>query len=201
MWPGQWWLERRLRQAENRTTSPEVVVRTKLQRQVGGYDARLPHTGDQEMWMRLAANADVGFVHGVDQAYYRVHGQNMRTAFNSLLDLGQKRLAFDMVLDRYRASLSDPQRLSDIVHRKLSWQALWAAARAYDLGTTEQAPVDELVAFAFDCWPEADRFLPARFSCVSASGHVRCLPGAVHRVRPVHRHGWLQRRSWKYRGF
>ena len=34
--------------------------------------------------MRLAANADVGFVHGVDQAYYRVHGQNMRTAFNSL---------------------------------------------------------------------------------------------------------------------
>jgi glycosyltransferase involved in cell wall biosynthesis len=204
VWPGQWWLERRLRQAENCITSPEVVVRTKLQRQVGGYDARLPHTGDQEMWMRLAANADVGFVHGVDQAYYRVHGQNMRTAFNSLRDLGQKRLAFDMVLDRYRASLSDPQRLSDIVHRKLSWQALWAAARAYDLGTTEQTPVDELVAFAFDCWPEADGFPLYR----TLQLRQRIGPRAMPYLQPfivsafVHKaHGWLQRRSWKYRGF
>ena len=29
------------------------------------------------MWMRLAAHADVGYVRGVDQAYYRVHGENM----------------------------------------------------------------------------------------------------------------------------
>ena len=43
VWPGQWWLERRFRQAENPITSPEVVVRTSLQKRVGGYDARLPH--------------------------------------------------------------------------------------------------------------------------------------------------------------
>ena len=48
-------------------------MRTSLQKRVGGYDARLPHAADLELWMRLAANADVGFLRGVDQAYYRLH--------------------------------------------------------------------------------------------------------------------------------
>ena len=68
------------RQAENPITSPEVVMRTSLQKSVGGYDARLPHAADMEMWLRLAANADVGFIRGVDQAYYRLHRENMRKA-------------------------------------------------------------------------------------------------------------------------
>jgi glycosyltransferase involved in cell wall biosynthesis len=204
VWPGQWWLERRLRQAENCITSPEVVVRTSLQKRVGGYDARLPHAGDQEMWMRLAANADVGFLRGVDQAYYRVHGQNMRTSFDALMDLRQKRLAFEVVLDRNNGSLSDAKVLSDLVHRKLSWQALWTAARAYDRGHAEQTPVDELVAFAFDCWPEADAFPVYR----TLQLRKRIGPRAMPYLQPfilsafVHKaHGWLQRRSWKYRGF
>ena len=29
------------------------------------------------MWLRLAANADVGHLRGDDQAYYRRHEQNM----------------------------------------------------------------------------------------------------------------------------
>ena len=204
VWPGQWWLERRLRQAENNITSPEVVVRTSVQKRVGGYDPRLPHAGDLEMWMRLAANADVGFLRGVDQAYYRVHGKNMRTSFQELLDLHQKRLAFDLVLDRYGASLSDPQYLSDVAHRRLSRQALWAAARAYDQGRTDQASVDDLVAFAFDCWPEADRFPAYR----TLQLRKRIGPRAMSYLQPfivsafVHKtYGWLQRRSWKYRGF
>ena len=157
VWPGQWWLERRFREAHGGITSPEVVVRTSLQKRVGGYDARLPHTGDMEMWMRLAANADVGYLRGVDQAYYRAHGQNMTTSFSPLRDLRQRRLAYEAVLDRYSERLPDATHLSDLVHRKLGWEALLAAARAYDRGRTLQTPVDELVAFAFDCWPEARR--------------------------------------------
>ena len=41
-----------------------------------------------------------------------------------------------------------------MVHRKLAWQALWIAARAYDRGRTAEVPVAELEAFARDCWPE-----------------------------------------------
>lgn len=204
VWPGQWWVERRLQQGENCITSPEVVVRTSLQKRAGGYDPQLPHAGDQEMWMRLAAHADVGFLRGVDQAFYRVHGQNMRTSFSDVLDLRQKRLAFEMTLDLYGARLSDARRLSDGVHRRLSRDALWVAARSYDLGTAEPAAVDELVAFAFDCWPHANRF--PIYHTLQARRRVS--PQAMPYIRPFlvsplvrKAHGWLQRRSWKYRGY
>ena len=206
VWPGQWWLERRFREASNCITAPEVVVRTSVQKQVGGYDARLPHAGDLEMWLRLAAHADVGFIRGADQAYYRVHGQNMRTSFNALMDLRQKRLAFEVVLDRYRGKMSDARRLSDLMHRKLAQEALRAASRAYDLGQAEQAPadVDELAAFAFDCWPQASR-LPA-YCTLRLRGRIG--PRAMPYFRPFiisafsyRAAGWLRRRSWKYRGY
>jgi len=204
IWPGQWWLERRFREASNCITAPEVVVRTSVQRQVGGYDPRLPHAGDLEMWLRLAANADVGFLRGVDQAYYRVHGQSMRTSYDALKDLRQVRLAFELALDRRGGKVSGDQRLSGLMRRKLGREALWAAARSYDLGQAEQAPVDELVAFAFDCWPEVNR-LPLYHTLQLRR---RIGPRAMRHLEPfivsafAHKaHGWLRRRSWKYRGF
>jgi glycosyltransferase involved in cell wall biosynthesis len=204
VWPGQWWLERRFRQAENNITSPEVVVRTSLLKKVGGYDPRLPHSADFELWLRLAMNADVGFLRGVDQAYYRVHGQNMRNSFTELEDLRQQRLAFEVALDRHGDRIPDAKRLSGIVHRKLAKEALWAAARAYDQGRTQQTDIDELVGFAFDCWPDANRLT------VYHTLQVRKFigPRRMSRLEPLivspfarKVHGWLRRRSWKYRGF
>lgn len=155
VWPGQTWIERRFRQAQTGIASPEVVVRTWLQKRVGGYDARLPHLGDTEMWIRLAANADVGFLRGVDQAFYRRHPRNMSSAYDPLMNLRQYRLVYESALDRCRDQLPDAARLSDAAHRKLAWEALVAAARAYDRGRTQQTPIGELVEFAFECWPEA----------------------------------------------
>ena len=155
VWPGHWWLERRFRDSHSCITSPEVVVRTSLQKRVGGCDLRLPHTADIEMWLRLAAHGDVGYVRGADQAFYRVHGENMTITRTPLIDLRQRRLAYEVVLERCGYLLKDPDRLSAIVHRKIAWEALWSAARAYDRGRTRQTPVDELVAFALDCWPAA----------------------------------------------
>jgi glycosyltransferase involved in cell wall biosynthesis len=204
VWPGLWWTERRLRQAENSITTPEVVVRTSIQKRAGGYDTRLPHSGDQELWMRLAAHGEVGFLRGVDQAFYRVHGQNMRSNYADLLDLRQKRLAFEMTLDLYGNRLSDQKGLSDGVHRKLSRQALWIAARSYDLGTVDPVAVDELVDFAFDCWPQANRFPIYQTLLVRRKLSSRTLSYVnPFLVSPFARkaHGWLQRRSWKYRGY
>jgi glycosyltransferase involved in cell wall biosynthesis len=157
VWPGELWLERRFRQSRTHISSPEVVVRTAMQKRVGGYDHRLTHAGDQEMWLRLAANGDVGYLSGVDQAYYRRHGQNMSVAYTPLMTLEQYRLAFESVLERYGHRLSDPERLRLMVHRKMAWEALWVAARAYDHGTAEEAQVGELIDFALDCWPRAKR--------------------------------------------
>lgn len=155
VWPGRSWIERRFRQAQTGIASPEVVVRTSLQKQVGGYDPRLPHLGDTEMWIRLAANADVGFLRGVDQAYYRRHAKNMSTAYDPLMNLRQYRLVYESVLDRCGGRLPDAARLSGIANRKLAREALVAAARAYDQGCAQQTPIDELVEFAFQCWPAA----------------------------------------------
>jgi glycosyltransferase involved in cell wall biosynthesis len=157
VWSGEQWLKRRFRRAQSGISSPEVVVRTSLQKRVGGYNEQLPHLGDTEMWLRLAANGDVGYLRGADQAYYRRHQQNMSTPYTSLLTMRQYRTVFENVLERYRETLSEPQRLSDLVHRRLAWEALLSAARAYDLGVSEATPVDELIDFALDCWPDARR--------------------------------------------
>lgn len=204
VWPGQWWVERRFRAGCNNIISPEVVVRTSLQKRVGGYDARMPHAGDLEMWMRLAANADVGFLRGVDQAYHRMHGKNMITSFTTLMDLRQRRLAYEEVLDHYGERFTDAQGLSSTVHRKLGREALWAAARAYDRGIVQQTPVDELVAFAFDCWPDAGKLPVYR----TLQMRKRIGPGVMPHLQPFilsafadKAAAWLRRRSWKRRGY
>jgi glycosyltransferase involved in cell wall biosynthesis len=214
VWPGQQWLERRFHQAENPITSPEIVVRTSLQKHVGGYDARLPHTADMQMYLRLAANADVGFIRGVDQAYYRLHQQSMsHQAVTTLMDLRHRRSVFDTVLDRERSP--DAKRLSDIVHRQLGREALWAAGRVYGKGhmrqtelgrrllgggavaTEEEQDVDELVAFAFDCWPGVSR-VPLYCSLHSRK---RIGPRGMYYMLNQKGQWWLRRRGWKYWGF
>jgi glycosyltransferase involved in cell wall biosynthesis len=102
---------------------------------------------------------DVGYLRGVDQAYYRRHEQNMSTPYTPLMTLCQYRLAYEAVLDRCGESLSDVTRLSDLVRRRMAWEALLAAARAYDLGLTQATPIDELMEFAFDCWPDTKRLV------------------------------------------
>ena len=77
IWPGVDWLRDRCRSGYNVVASPEVVMRTSVLRAIGGYRADLPHAGDFEMWLRTSAVSDIGFLIGVDQAYYRHHAVNM----------------------------------------------------------------------------------------------------------------------------
>jgi glycosyltransferase involved in cell wall biosynthesis len=213
VWPGQRWLERRFRQAENPIMSPELVVRTALQQRVGGYDPQLPRAADMEMYLRLAANSDVGFIRGTDQAYYRVHGKNMSKSVSALMDLRQRRSVFEVTLERYGEALPDAKRLSDIVHRQLSREALWAAGRVYDRGrmrqselarrllgagaSEEERDVDELVAFASDCWPEVSKLPLYRV----LRSRRRIGPRGVYYMFNQKGQWWLRRRGWKYRGY
>src|SRR4051794_17612091 len=45
----------------NQVATCSAVVRTKLQKSLGGYRRDLPHAGDMEMWLRFAAHGSVGF--------------------------------------------------------------------------------------------------------------------------------------------
>lgn len=203
IWNGTWWIERQFRLAHSCITSPEVVVRTSVQKKVGGYDLRLPHSGDVEMWMRLALYGDVGYVRGVDQAFYRVHQHNMTKARTVLVDLQQRRAAYEAFLAWRGERLPEAGRLADIVHRKLAGEALWIAARAYDRRRTEQTPMDELVDFAFDCWPEAEKLPVYRGLRLRRRIGARTMPylqplilSAV--ARRLQNELWW--RSWKLRG-
>ena len=66
--------------AENLVATCSAVVRTDLQKQLGGYRKELPHTGDMEMWLRFAAHASVGFISAY-QGVYRQHRANMSITY------------------------------------------------------------------------------------------------------------------------
>ena len=203
VWPGHWWLERRFRDGKSVITCPEVVVRTSMQKRVGGYDPQLHHSGDTEMWLRLAAHGDVGYLRGVDQAYYRIHGENMSISRPLLVDLQQRKLAYEAVLERCGDKLPDRATLSDLVHRSLSWEALWAVARAYDRGRTEQTPVDELIAFAFASWPATGRMPLYRALQLRQRIGPRAMPYLqpfVLSAVPRKAQNWWWWQSWARRG-
>lgn len=70
----------RLAAARNIVPTPTAVVRTKLQKLLGGYKQELPHSGDMEMWLRFAAHGSVGILNEY-QAIYRQHKTNMSKSY------------------------------------------------------------------------------------------------------------------------
>jgi hypothetical protein len=204
VWPGHWWLERRFREANGCITSPEVVVRTDLQRAVGGYDPALPHSGDIEMWMRMAARADVGYVKA-DQAYYRLHGKNMSaTDFAGQLDdLRQRRAAYESAIAKCRELLPEADEWDAMVHRRLARFALRRAVRAYDRGRTAEVPVEELIAFAADCWPDYRSLPEYRGLQIRRRVGARTMPylqPLVLSAVAAKGREWLWWQSWQRRG-
>jgi GT2 family glycosyltransferase len=81
--------------ARNCVPTPAAVVRTAVQKRVGGYRPDLPHAGDMEMWLRLAAHGDVGITQAF-HAVYRRHSENMSLKYTKsywLPDVEQRRAA------------------------------------------------------------------------------------------------------------
>jgi glycosyltransferase involved in cell wall biosynthesis len=157
IWDGQKWIAQRCKTATSCISSPEVVVRTSLQRQLGGYCADLPHAGDLEMWLRFAAHSFIAYLAGVDQAYYRRHAASMQsTSFNSVLaDLRQRRSAFETLFRAHGHRIAKMEQLREIALRSLAKEALWIACRSYDRRRIDQICVDDLEAFAEETYPGA----------------------------------------------
>jgi glycosyltransferase involved in cell wall biosynthesis len=158
VWSGAEWIARRCRSGRSSVSSPEVVVRTSLYKQLGGYRPELPHSGDQEMWLRIAAHADVAFLRGVDQAFYRVHAASMsQTTYSTvIIDLYQRRAAFDALFEHHGSYLPDASLLRRDANRALAREALWRACRAFDRRRLGSESVEELEAFARDTYPRAE---------------------------------------------
>ena len=70
-----------------------AVVRTSVQKRLGGYLPELPHAGDLEMWVRFALYSKVAKVK-TTQAVYRRHDSNMSLGYPGFLDFEQCRKVF-----------------------------------------------------------------------------------------------------------
>lgn len=155
--PGAQWIRLRCRSGQSCIASPETVVRNSVQRAVGGYDPACFHCSDVNMWLRIAAVSDIAYVRGTPQAIYRVHAGSMaRSKETPLVDLSERRAAYDSFFARCGPTLDDLEELQAMVARTLARQALWRASRAVDRGA-EPNLVEELIAFALDVCDETTR--------------------------------------------
>jgi hypothetical protein len=173
IWAGHDWLAYRCKVGRNIIRCPEVVLRTSVLREIGGYNKHLPHAADFELWMRAATVSDVGYVAGADQAYYRIHASNMhQSVFDMLDDFSQRLASFDTIFDERSGSLKDLGSMRDMAHRALARAALSQAVRdtahraiarsalsrtfgASSLVAVGDEPVDGYAEFALKAWPEA----------------------------------------------
>jgi hypothetical protein len=140
----------RCREGENCIVSPGVVVRTKLQHELGPYRHDLPHAADLEMWMRFAVHASVGRLLGVEQAYVRVHGASMQhTQFQSqVVRLDQRWAAFEAIFREYDGALHDRRRLEHLESYALARDAIWSIGQSLVRRQFSIAGTEKLLDFA-----------------------------------------------------
>lgn len=156
VWDGHEWLERVCRTARNPVSTPDVVMRAALMRELVGYDARLPHSADYLLWMRAASRGRVGRVNGVDQALYRIHGANMHIErFSGVhTDIVQRQRTFEILLGEDRAHIPGADRMHEAVRRALAREAVVTAGEQYKLDRHDGESPELLVALAEELDPE-----------------------------------------------
>lgn len=145
----------------NIVPTPTAVVRTSLQRHVGGYKSQLPHTGDMEMWLRLSAHAHVGVIDAY-QAVYRRHQANMSLAYANtstcVPDIIERRAALGVFFASDGAKLPDAPGQQTRMLDELAREAIGRASSAFNDGNT--ALCAELRELARELSPHAHRSLP-----------------------------------------
>lgn len=192
-WQGMDWVRLRCRSGHNCISSPEVVVRTSVQRDAGPYDSACTHSSDLNMWLRIASIADVAHVRGVPQAIYRIHSDSMlRSDPSVLLSLRERRIAFDSFLARTPLPAAEVEYLRTLAARALARQALWRASRLVDRNLVDGPDrVDDLIEFAVDIYPGTMRLREWRGLRIRrqiGAGRSRAfvpflVTGAAHRAR------------------
>jgi Glycosyl transferase family 2 len=204
VWPGHEWARLMCEAGRNFINCPEVVMRTRVQKAIGGYRASLPHSGDMEMWLRAAVVSDIGWIGGADQAYYRVHNKSMqRTVFaGALIDMKGRHEAFVGALQGADDRMRSAGDLLRIARHALARQALDYAAAALRAGTADRTAVEALRDFANSLQPGVtktrrgralDRLM--RQQPVPMSGIDNWIQHLSHRVRR-----YLEWRRWSRTG-
>jgi glycosyltransferase involved in cell wall biosynthesis len=127
--------------------APTAIMRTSVQRAVGGFLRELPHSGDTEIWLRIAAEGGVVRV-DAEQAYRRLHTKNMSLEYPALGRLREQQRAFQTHFDYMGDRLRNSEEARNILLQQLGESALWIASRAFEEGNPSLAEEARLYALA-----------------------------------------------------
>ena len=156
IWPGLHWLADRCRNGLNVITSPEVLMRTSVVDRLGGQQP-LVYAHDMEMWLRISAFCDVGYVKGADQAWHRDHSESLTARLiDTLRDLHERRAAFDVLFAGPAGSIPEAAALHRLARRAIARDALAQACYLYERGKVTDEMVTALVDLARDVAPAKD---------------------------------------------
>ena len=161
--------------------TPSAIVRTSMQKTIGGYSASLPHTADTEMWMRFAAHGAVARIDAV-QAIYRRHSSNMSSAYfhRELADLQQRKKAFDSFFEEYGERIPESQKLHKTAVQSLAVKAFWGAIIQLCRGWLESGR--RLLRFSFSLDPRLRYHPPLKHAPSVFAGAVGRLVGRCIRA-------------------
>lgn len=178
----------------NTVETATAIVRSATQKRVGGYRPELPHAGDLEMWLRLAAEGDVAFIDGV-QAFTRVHGNNMHHMFTGerlIGDYRQRHEAYRSFFASQGGKLPDQDALERLVERRLGEEVYWAAMNAFDAGNAAGAePLADLARSIDPHLTTTSAWMKLRMKMLLGVGPARRLGRIVDMLRrsPAASHG------------
>lgn len=200
VWPGSRWVMDRCADGFNVITSAEVCMRMSVVRRVGG-QRPLAHTHDMEMWMRLASVADVGYVHGVDQAWHREHSASLSARkVDIVVDLQERRQAFDTLFAGPAGELPWAEQAERAARRALDRHTLELLEHEVDVDGGRSAAFRSLVALDVEPVPENVRH---RDRILRRAGRTR---GPVDRGLSMARRARgmvrsrIRQRRWRRRG-
>ncbi len=143
-----------------------ALARTAVQKKCGHYRAELPHSADMEMALRIGMYGRVGMVRA-KQAYYRQHGTAMHLLYAGILDLPQRKAAFDIFFREHGRQVPDAERLQKMAHRRLAAEAVAGAREAF--AAAERETGRELLRFAWETDPATRPKTPPPWATLEAA--------------------------------
>jgi glycosyltransferase involved in cell wall biosynthesis len=195
---GDRWIERLCRTGLNPIYTPEAFARSAVLEKVGGYEPRTPYTSDLNLWLRVAAVSDIGFIPGPSQALFRRHGENEGTAYPhaSAAELTARWAAYETFFEW----LGDDERRGEwepLARRRLASDARYAASRAFPHEDPADGEVERLLDLAAEIDPadplgdrlgwRVRRALGPRWSARFPGFYVRPVAHRLERMRDDHR--------------
>jgi glycosyltransferase involved in cell wall biosynthesis len=178
----------RLNGSNNFVSTPTAIVRTQLQKQLAGYRAELPHSGDMELWLRLAVHSSVGFV-CANQAVYRRHSSNMSLGYmgeNHLADLLQRKAAIDLALNGNDSAHVETEAVQRKLLEPLGIEGMRCAINAFGANDLELS--SRFIAFAQLAYPDVRRrkiwfrYIARRALGYRASRALKPIVSALHKT-------------------